>query len=135
MKWALLSVQNFIICLMEIKYYYIKYNILVIIMSKNPISIFVDYLFSINPYELSLLANILGIILTIPLNANQQNTLGNFFELIGQQILTIQAQNANLSPNQSSNIDINSLLQQINFKFEYLEDMIQYIKNKNNLNS
>lgn len=120
---------------MEIKYYYIKYNIMVIKMSKNPISVFVDYLFSINPYELSLLANILGIILTIPLNANQQNTIGNFFELIGQQILTIQAQNANLSPNQNSNIDINSLFQQINFKFEYLEDMIEYIKNKKNLNS
>lgn len=104
-------------------------------MSKNPITLFVDYLFSINPYELSLIANILGMILTVPLNANQQNTLGNFFELIGQQILTIQAQNANLSPNQNSNIDINSLLQQINFKFEYLEDMIEYIKNKKNLNS
>ncbi len=112
-----------------------KYNILVIKMSKNPISVFVDYLFSINPYELSLLANILGIILTIPLTANQQNTIGNFFELIGQQILTIQAQNANLSPNQSSDIDINSLLQQINFKFEYLEDMLEYIKRKSNLNS
>lgn len=98
---------------------------------KNPINFFVDYLFSINPYELSLLANILGIILTMPLNANQQNTLGNFFELIGQQILTIQAQNANLTPNQNSEIDINKLFEQINFKFEYLEDMLEYIKNKN----
>ena len=79
-----------------------------------------------------MLANIIGIVSTLCLNSNQQNTLGNFFELIGQQILTIQAQTQNLTPIQNSNsIDqIDSLLKQINFKYEYLEDLINYLKNK-----
>lgn len=94
-------------------------------MEKNPIQVFIDYFFSLGAYELAFLANILGTILTIPINNNQQNTLGNFIELIGQQILLIQAQSYNL--NQNTNININEMLKQINFKFEYLEDLINYV--------
>ena len=65
----------------------------------NPINNFINYFFSLNPYELTLIGNILGIIIAKPLTLNQQNTLGNFLELIGQQILTIQAQGSNLAPN------------------------------------
>ncbi|MBQ9124224.1 MAG: hypothetical protein IJY14_00900 [Acholeplasmatales bacterium] len=94
-------------------------------MEKNPIQNFVNYFFSLSPYEFSILANLIGIFLTIPLDVNQQNSLGNFFELIGQQILTIQAQNYNI--NDSININFNEILKQINFKFEYLEELINYL--------
>ena len=94
-------------------------------MEKNPIKDFIDYFFSLNQYEFSILANLIGIFLTIPLDVNQQNSLGNFFELIGQQILTIQAQNYNI--NDSININFNEILKQINFKFEYLEELVNYI--------
>lgn len=94
-------------------------------MEKNPIQNFVNYFFSLNPYELAFLANLIGTFLTIPINSNQQNTLGNFFELIGQQILMIQAQNSTL--NETPNINFNEMLKQINFKFEYLEELINYL--------
>lgn len=94
-------------------------------MEKNPIQNFVNYFFSLSPYEFSILANLIGIFLTIPLDVNQQNSLGNFFELIGQQILTIQAQNYNI--NDSINLNFNEILKQINFKFEYLEELINYL--------
>ena len=99
-------------------------------MKKNPVDNFIDYFFSLSPYELAFIANILGTVFSIPLDVNQQNTLGNFFELIGQQILLIQAQGSNLLPNSVNQIDFNNILRQINFKFEYLEELIDYLKNK-----
>ena len=100
----------------------------------NPINNFINYFFSLNPYELTLIGNILGIIIAKPLTLNQQNTLGNFLELIGQQILTIQAQGSNLAPNFINTIDFNHLLNELNFKFEYLEELIAYLKTKRNKN-
>ena len=100
----------------------------------NPINNFINYFFSLNPYELTLIGNILGIIIAKPLTLNQQNTLGNFLELIGQQILTIQAQGSNLAPNFINTIDFNHLLNEFNFKFEYLEELIAYLKTKRNKN-
>lgn len=98
-------------------------------MSNNPIDNFKNYFFSINPYELSLLANIIGISLSLCLNSNQQNTLGNFIELIGQQILAIQAQNQNLSSDLNTSVNLNDVLKQMDFKFEYIEELISYLKN------
>lgn len=99
-----------------------------IIIEKNPLNEFINYFFSINPYELGIVANILGTLLAIPLTFNQQNTLGNFLELVGQQILLIQAQNTLLSPMTINQLNLNQILKELNFKFEYLEDLIIYLK-------
>lgn len=57
---------------------------------------FSNWLFSLNAYEFSLIASIIGFVISPPLTINQQGSLGNFFELLGQVILTINAQNTTL---------------------------------------
>ena len=64
-----------------------------------------NWINSLNPYEFSLIAAVIGFIVAPPLSANEQNSLGNFFELIGQVLLSIAAQNMTVSQSsqQSSN--------------------------------
>lgn len=61
--------------------------------------------FSLGANEFTALATILGFIIANRLNLNQQNSLGNFIELVGQTILTISAQSSTLqSDNNSSDV-------------------------------
>lgn len=53
---------------------------------------FSDFLFNLNPYEFTLIAPLIGSIISKNLTIDQQNSIGNFFELLGQTILTIAAQ-------------------------------------------
>ena len=53
---------------------------------------FSDWLFSLNPYEFTLIATLIGFTISPSLNSNEQNSLGNFFELLGEVLLNIQAQ-------------------------------------------
>lgn len=57
---------------------------------------FSNWIFSLNAYEFTLIATIAGFVISPTLTVNQQNSLGNFFELLGQVILTINAQNTTL---------------------------------------
>ena len=82
---------------------------------------FIDLLLSINEYELSILAFAIGAMLAPTITINQQNSLGNFFELIGQVLLTINAQAINLQPNAPSR-------QQLNEKINRLEKELQELK-------
>lgn len=65
---------------------------------------FSDWLFKLNAYEFSLLSPLIASIISKPLTINQQNSLGNFFELLGQTMLTIAAQNTIIQANKK---DIN----------------------------
>ena len=82
---------------------------------------FVDLLLSLNPYELTILASAIGLLISPTITVNQQNSLGNFFELLGQTILTINAQTINLQPNAPSR-------QQLNDKIKMLEIEIEQLK-------
>ena len=62
-----------------------------------------NWLFSLNPYEFTLIATIMGLIISPTLSINEQNALGNFFELLGQIILTINAQENNLQRTKNNN--------------------------------
>ena len=79
---------------------------------------FINLLLSLNEYELTILGCAIGLLLAPTITVNQQNSLGNFFELIGQVLLTINAQAVNLQPNSPSRQDlyeqIKNLQQQIN---------------------
>lgn len=67
---------------------------------------FSKWLFSLNAYEFTLIATIAGFIISPTLTIDEQNSLGNFLELFGQVILTINAQASTLqSSNSSNNID------------------------------
>lgn len=58
---------------------------------KSNISI-MSYLDNLSPYEFSLLANVFAYVISIGLTPGQQNSIGNWFELVGQVLLTISAQ-------------------------------------------
>lgn len=51
------------------------------------------WLNSLNAYEFTLIATGIGVIIAKGLTINQQNSVGNFFEQVGQTLLTIGAQN------------------------------------------
>lgn len=87
---------------------------------------FVDLLLSLNAYELSILAFAIGALLAPTITVNQQNALGNFFELIGQTLLTINAQEINLQPNAPSR-------QQLNDRISKLEKELQDLRRQSNL--
>lgn len=85
---------------------------------------FVDLLLSINEYELSILAFAIGTILAPTITINQQNSLGNFFELIGQTLLTINAQSINLQPNAPSRLELNKQIKRLEREIQSLKDKI-----------
>lgn len=82
---------------------------------------FVDLLLSLNPYELTILAFATAIILAPTITVNQQNALGNFFELIGQTLLNINAQEVNLQPNAPSRQELNDKINRLEKELEFLK--------------
>lgn len=81
------------------------------------------WLDSIPPYEYSLYATITGYIIAYFLNTNTQNALGNWFELVGQVILTISAQ-ASATPTSG---EYKALKQEV----VNLRNELNQLKNKN----
>lgn len=51
-----------------------------------------DWFSTLNPYEFTFVATIIGGVIAPILNTSQQNSLGNFFEQIGQTLETISSQ-------------------------------------------
>lgn len=88
---------------------------------KTTIQNFSNWLDSIPPYEYSLYGTILAYIIAPLLTTNAQNSLGNWFEQVGQILLTISAQ-ASASPTDD---EYNSLLKEV----EKLKQEINYLKN------
>lgn len=97
-------------------------------MSRNPIVSLSQLLLSLNPFEFATLAYILGVLLSDGLNANEQSSLGNFYNLLGEVIQTIgaQAQNLNSSPQQTANV--NDAIESLKGKIGNIEDIIQKFK-------
>ena len=83
---------------------------------------FIDLLLSLNEYELTLLGFSIGFLLAPTITTNQQNALGNFFELIGQTLLTVNAQIINQQPSYPSR-------QQLYEQIQKLEREINNLKN------
>ena len=52
----------------------------------NEIRNYADFLYSLTPNELGIIASLAGLYLSQGLTSNQQNTIGNFLESIGQLI-------------------------------------------------
>ena len=65
-----------------------------------------DYLFSFTGNEFAIVSSIIGFVISQNLTIDQVNSLGNFFEAIGQFMLTKAAQDqvvANRKQNNSTN--------------------------------
>ncbi len=90
---------------------------------------FSKFLSNISPMEFGTIGCLVGLLISYPLNSNEQNSIGNFFELVGQVILTIQAQQSiNSNPNLSA--DFNDFKKQTEEKINLL---IKELKKRNNL--
>lgn len=77
------------------------------------------WIYSLNGYEFTLIATLVGLLISKPLTINQQNSLGNFFEQIGQTMLTIGAQNQTIKHKKKqistmSKTNLNDLEDEIN---------------------
>ena len=81
---------------------------------------FSNWLFSLDAYTFTLIATVAGFIISPELTINQQNSLGNFFELLGQVILTINAQNTTLQQNNKKTSGINYNLEKPTVEEELL---------------
>lgn len=71
-------------------------------LSQQDIKNFASWILSLTPFEFTTLATIIGYILSLSLTTAEQNSLGNWLELVGQIILTFNAQaSANTPPTPS----------------------------------
>lgn len=99
-------------------------------MSKNPLIKLNDIILSLNPFELTTLAFIIGIILADGLDYNKQQSLGNFYEQIGQTMLTIGAQGQNLDQSAEINeANLNYAVNLLKNKIGNIESIIADLKN------
>ncbi len=78
-----------------------------------------NWINTLNPYEFASLATLIGLVISPVLSINQQNSLGNFFEQIGQTMLTISAQSQTVKhkKKQKSSVhknDISDMEEEIN---------------------
>ncbi|MFI3260386.1 MAG: hypothetical protein R3Y13_01560 [bacterium] len=102
----------------------------------NDFKKFSSGLFALSAFEFNLLATIIGFAITPTLTTNEQNSLGNFFALVGQVLMTANAQNITLEANRRKCENYNSKLkkefQTQNTEQEILlikEEMINFINN------
>lgn len=83
---------------------------------------------SLSSFEFVTIGVLIGYILSLGLNVNEQNSLGNWFELIGQVLLTFNAQEETLMSNTESNNN-DELLSKINKLEEKLKQLEKNINN------
>lgn len=87
-----------------------------------------DWIFSFTGTEYAIVGALLGILIASPLNINQQNSIGNFLELIGQTILAINAQEINRRTKNSSGVGYQNTNQDIIFRLHKLEEELNKMK-------
>ncbi len=80
--------------------------------------------FNIPPGSFALLANLIGIAFAKNLNSDQQESLSNFFESIGQSMATFGAQQA-LQQSQADNKQMYDQIQLIKEQLKFFEERIR----------
>ncbi len=87
-------------------------------------------LLNLNAYEFTLFAALIGFLICDGLNYNEQQSLGNFFEMLGQTALTIGAQNQNLDdPDVDNQNNYDSLILLLKNKIDNIDNIVAEIKN------
>lgn len=84
----------------------------------------------LSPLEFGVLGCIVGIILSSSLSSADLNSLGNFFELVGQVMLTVQAQMENGTPTHTHAQEFYMLKKEMDDKYNYL---LKLLNKRNNL--
>ena len=85
----------------------------------NEIKSFANWINSLTPLEFKTLGTLIGYLISSVLTVQEQNSIGNWFELVGQIILTFNAQGSNNlppSPSQYCNLEneVRKLIQEVN---------------------
>lgn len=86
-----------------------------------------EWLFTLSGLDFAIIGSVTGILIGSNLTVNQQNTIGNFLELVGQVLLTINAQE--ITRNSIINNTNNISLKDLNDKINYLLNEIEKLKN------
>lgn len=89
---------------------------------------FADWLFSLSGYDFVIMGTIAAILIARNLTINQQDSIGNFLELIGEAILTINAQE--ITRNEKFTNPNNLSIEDLNKKIEFLYQELLNIKRK-----
>lgn len=92
---------------------------------------FSKWLFSLDPYTFTLIGTIAGFIISPTLTINEQNSLGNFFELLGQVILTVNAQGTTLEQRKNQNSTIKPTIETNSIEEEIIKIKEEIIKLRN----
>ena len=94
----------------------------------NNFSSFKDWIFSLSGLDFTIAATTIAIIMSQNLDHNQQNSVGNFFFLIGQVLITMNAQDITKLNNidNPNNISIGDL----NRRVEYLYQELMRLRNE-----
>lgn len=105
----------------------------------KPLGNLYSLLLHLNPYEFTALSVVLGYVFSDGLDSNQIQSMGNFFESIGQTMLTIgmqqQTLRGNASPNGSTDTDTDTANYQeaVNLLKNKIQNIEEIIKNLQNL--
>lgn len=83
-------------------------------------------IFDLPPDDFALIAAFLGVGIANKLDANEQNSIGNFFELLGQSILTISAQ----EQLQKALRDKEKQNEQLKMQLEIMEKQLELLKSQ-----
>lgn len=88
-------------------------------LNEEKIKSFVKWIYSLSPIEMISVGYIISIILCEYTTVNEQNVIGNFLEMIGQTLLTSNAQATTINPDY---IGV-SISQLENFKREIFKEL------------
>lgn len=91
---------------------------------------FSEFLNSLSPLEFGAIGCLAGLLISVPLSSNEQNIVGNFLELVGQVILTVQAQDSSQGPNYVTQEALNAFEAKMDRKINYIISEIKNIKNQ-----
>ncbi len=97
-------------------------------MTKNPITNLSKLLLTLNPFEFATLGYILGILISEGLNANELNSLGNFYNLLGETMQTIGTQAQNLNSQNFQQPNLTASIDSLRNKISNLEEIIDKFK-------
>ena len=86
---------------------------------------FTDWIFSLSGIDYTIAAVTIGVIMSKGLDVNEQNSVGSFFFLVGQVLITINAQNITQTEriDNPTNISNGELNRRIEFLFNELNNI------------
>lgn len=80
---------------------------------------------SLDPIEFAIVASILGVLLALPLKPHEQRSIGHFFVLMGQELVTISAKALSGDENCITRGEFNDYKHNLNLRLEKIVNGIK----------